>query len=120
VRVFIKEVGFVAGVVARQSHGLVGVRFDLPLSLERDLLIRKLFTAGLDTPNVGASAWSSTREMFKSIWAIRTELPGEAQAASAVVIPMPAGKLPARSLVVAPQPQTRRLADFVKDRQSAA
>jgi cellulose synthase (UDP-forming) len=121
VRVFVKEVGFVAGVVARQSQGLVGVRFDLPLSLERDLLIRKLFTAGLDTPNVGASAWSSTREMFKSIWNIRTEMPSEAPTASVgVVIPMPAGKLPARSLVVAPQPQTRRLADFVKDRQSAA
>jgi hypothetical protein len=59
--------------------------------------------------------------MFKSIWNIRTELPSEAPTASVgVVIPMPAGKLPARSLVVAPQPQTRRLADFVKDRQSAA
>ncbi len=67
VRVFIKEVGFVAGTIVRRSREAVAVHFDLPPSLERDLLIRKLFTAGLDTMEVEASAWSSTRALFKSI-----------------------------------------------------
>ena len=68
VRVFITEVGFVAGTVVRQIGRFLGVKFVLPASMERDLLIRKLFTAGLDTTYVRASGWAVVRAMFQSIW----------------------------------------------------
>ena len=56
---FIVEVGFVAATVVRQAGRLLAVQFDLPPCVERDLLIRKLFTAGLDATTVNASAFSS-------------------------------------------------------------
>ena len=59
-RVFITEVGFVAATVVRQTGQFLAVHFDLPPCVERDLLIRKLFTAGLDATTVNASAFSST------------------------------------------------------------
>jgi hypothetical protein len=37
-----------------------------------DLLIRKLFTAGLDTTHVETSGWRATRDMLKSINATLT------------------------------------------------
>ena len=46
VRVFIAEVGFVAATVVRHRGQFLAVRFNLPPCIERDLLIRKLFTAG--------------------------------------------------------------------------
>ena len=52
----------------------VGIRFDLSASVERDTLIRKLFTGGLNTTNVSISAWSATSAMFQSIWGMRTEM----------------------------------------------
>ena len=120
IRVFIKEVGFVAGTVVRHSQQILAVQFELPLSLERDLLIRKLFTAGLDTVDVDTSAWSSTRAIFKSVWTMRTEQLTEVEAGPVAPVEKLAPKLPARSLVVQPQPSTRRLADFAEGRQKAA
>jgi cellulose synthase (UDP-forming) len=61
VRVFIAEVGFVGATVVRQAGQFLAVRFNLPPSIERDLLIRKLFTAGLDATTVNASAFSPAR-----------------------------------------------------------
>ena len=58
-RVFIAEVGFVAATVVRQAGQFLAVHFDLPPCVERDLLVRKLFTAGLDATTVNASALSS-------------------------------------------------------------
>ena len=68
VRVFIAEVGFVGATVVRQAGQFLAVRFNLPPSIERDLLIRKLFTAGLDATTVNASAFSSFGAMLLSIW----------------------------------------------------
>ncbi len=48
VRVFIAEVEFVAATVVRRTGRLLAVQFDLPPCVERDLLIRKLFTTELD------------------------------------------------------------------------
>jgi PilZ domain-containing protein len=120
VRVFVKEVGFVAGSVVRRSREALAVQFDLPPSLERDLLIRKLFTAGLDTMEVEASAWSSTRALFKSIWTTRTDLANSAQAAAPAPVEKPVHKLPARSLVIEPQFQDRRLEEVASSRQKVA
>ena len=61
--------------MVRQTEHFLGVQFNLAASVERDLLIRKLFTAGLDTTNVSASVWSATGAMFKSIWQVRAETP---------------------------------------------
>ena len=117
VRVFITEVGFVAGTVVRQRGGFLGVQFDLPASVERDLLIRKLFTSGRDTTNVNASVWLATCDMLKSIWGMRTEmLEQAAEETSNVVVAFPIEKLPARSLVVAPQPQRSRFSDLAEQR----
>jgi cellulose synthase (UDP-forming) len=120
VRVFVKEVGFVAGCVVRRSQEAVAVQFELPPSLERDLLIRKLFTAGLDTVEVEASAWSSTRALFTSILTTRTDLASEASAAAPAPVEKPVVKLPARSLVIEPKFQDRRLAEVAGSRRKAA
>jgi cellulose synthase (UDP-forming) len=120
-RVFISEVGFVAGTVVRPNENFLGIHFDLPASVERDLLIRKLFTAGRDTTNVSASAWSVTGAMLKSIWKARAELPTLASEAD-LTKPAAAGteRLPPRSLVVLPTPRTARLSDLIEARRALA
>jgi len=97
VRVFIAEVGFVAATVVRQAGRLLAVRFNLPPCVERDLLIRKLFTAGLDATAVNASAWSSTGAMLASIWSTGTTRPKAEPSGPPVE---PSEKLPAESLVI--------------------
>jgi cellulose synthase (UDP-forming) len=120
-RVFICEVGFVEGKVARDTGHILGVEFNLPASVERDLLIRKLFTAGLDTTRVRASVWSATGAMLKSIWQFRTEMPGlDADNIDDATATPPVAKLPSRSLIIAPQPQATRLLDLVEERRSLA
>jgi cellulose synthase (UDP-forming) len=120
-RVFIPEVGFIAGVVARPTETFIGIQFDLPPSVERDLLIRKLFTAGRDTANVTASAWSATGAMLRSIWDTRAELPTAAQQVETQSGAAPrAERLPACSLVVPPQQQAVRLSDLVEARRAIA
>jgi len=121
VRVFITEVGFIAGTVVRQTGQFLGVQFSLPASVERDLLIRKLYTAGLDAANVTVSGWTATRDMLMSIWAMRTEmLERSANKTSDVIVALPVEKLPAQSLVILPQPQILRLSDFVEKRRTMA
>ncbi len=118
-RVFIAEVGFVAGTAVRPDDEFLGIHFDLPPSVERDLLIRKLFTVGRDTTNVSTSAWSVTGALFRSIWGARTELPAISGEATALA-PVGAERLPQRSLVVLPRPQAARLSDLVEARRSLA
>jgi cellulose synthase (UDP-forming) len=117
-RLFIAEVGFVAATVIRSNDRQVGVQFDLPASSERDLLIRKLFTAGRDTRNDSGSAWSATATMLTSIWKTRTELPPSASPATFATTDVE--RLPARSLVVPPQPQVIRLSDLSEARRGIA
>jgi cellulose synthase (UDP-forming) len=116
-RVFIMEVGFLTGTVARQSDNMLGVSLDLSRSVERDLLIRKLFTAGLDTTSVTTSAWSATGAMLRSIWTIRTPTPAPTPVPASVV---PPEKLPAESLVVPPQLNIPRLHELVEKRRAIA
>jgi cellulose synthase (UDP-forming) len=118
-RVFIAEVGFVSATVVRQSGRFLAVHFDLPPCVERDLLIRKLFTSGLDATTVTASALSSTGAMLMSIWSAGGERLGvEVETATK---PMPtADKLPAESLVVLSRIQPERLAVLAANRSIAA
>ena len=121
VRVFITEVGFVAASVVRQSDRFMAVNFMLPASLERDLLIRKLFTAGLDINEMKVSTLSSTAAILKSIWDIRTEMPDLLEEDGPdVVVSFPIEKLAARSHVTLPRPRTARLADISAARRNFA
>jgi cellulose synthase (UDP-forming) len=117
IRVFIAEVGFVAGSVARRKDQFIGVEFDLPPGVERDLLIRKLFTAGFDTTKVEASAWSATGAVLGSIWTTRTTRP---RLRSAIPLPPPDKKLPAQSLVIRPHYLPTSLADLSQKRRRIA
>jgi cellulose synthase (UDP-forming) len=110
--------------VVRLTDRFLSVRFDLPACVERDLLIRKLFTGGLDATTVTASAWSATVAMLRSIWSNRTALPTPAPApapTSATEVAMtPPVKLPARSFVMAPQARHARLAELSAERRKLA
>jgi cellulose synthase (UDP-forming) len=117
VRVFIAGVGFVAATVVRQAGRFLAVHFNLPPSVERDLLIRKLFTAGLDATTVTASALSTTGAMLMSIWSTNERrLVVEVEPAPV----LPADKLPAQSLVVLSQKPPKRLAKLAAERSIAA
>jgi cellulose synthase (UDP-forming) len=117
-RVFIAEVGFVSAIVVRQTGRFLAVHFKLPPSVERDLLIRKLFTAGLEATTVNASALSSTGAMLMSIWSASGKRRGvEAETAMPVLA---ADKLAAESLVVFPQQNPKPLADLAAERSIAA
>jgi cellulose synthase (UDP-forming) len=117
VRVFVTEVGFIAATVVRQTSRFLAVRFDLPPSLERDLLIRKLFTAGLNATTVNASAFSSTGALLMSIWATgRRRGSAEPPVAPETI----QEKLPAESVVINPRPVPQHLADVAAQRSVAA
>jgi cellulose synthase (UDP-forming) len=119
--VFITEVGFIAGTVVRPTDNFLGIHFDLPPSIERDLLIRKLFTAGRDTTNVSASALSVTGAMLKSIWEARADSPAIVGEPNSNTLPVTgAEKLAPRSLVIPPQLQKVRLSDLVEARRAFA
>ena len=121
VRVFITEVGFIAGTVVRQRERFLGVKFILPASVERDLLIRKLFTAGLDTTFVQTSGWAVTRAMFQTIWQLRTDmLKRTAEKTADVGVALPIQKLPAQSLAISPRPQIVRLSELGEKRRAIA
>ena len=107
-------------LLARHHLQAVAVQFNLPPSLERDLLIRKLFTAGLDTMEVETSAWSSTRALFTSIVTTRTDHASEVQAAAPAPVEKPVVKLPARSLVIEPLFNDRRWSEVAERRKRAA
>ncbi|HEY3891391.1 MAG TPA: glycosyltransferase [Bradyrhizobium sp.] len=118
-RVFITEVGFVTATVVRQAGQFLAVHFDLPPCVERDLLVRRLFTAGLDATTVHASALSSTAAMLMSIWATGTTRSNLEVLAPA--LPLAAvEKLPAQSLVVPSRPQPKRLGSIAAERKIAA
>ena len=120
VRVFIAEVGFVAAAVVRQNGRRVGVQFNLRASVERDLLIRKLFTGGIDTTNVSVSVRSATLAMLQSIWGRRTEMLDHAAEGLLDVVAIPAKKLPAQTLVILPNRKFLNLSDISKKRRTIA
>jgi PilZ domain-containing protein len=121
IHVLISEVGFVAGVVARETEQISGVQFNLPPSVERDLLIRKLFTAGLDATEVRTSVWSATVAMLKTSWQTFAEGPMPAtQGSSGAVAALSVEKLPPRSLAISPQFQPVHLSNLAEQRRSIA
>jgi cellulose synthase (UDP-forming) len=120
IRLYVTEVGFVAGDVARREDRFVGVQFDLQPSVERDLLIRKLFTAGHNAVAVSGSAWSATRAMFQTIWSHRTVDAIALAAPENVKILESTAKLPAASLMILPRAEKARLAEIGAQRRQLA
>jgi cellulose synthase (UDP-forming) len=118
-RVFIAEVGFVKAAVVRQKGRFLAVHFDLPPSVERDLLIRKLFTAGLDATTVTATALSSTGAMLMSIWSAGTRR-REFEVETTTVSSLGIDKLPAQSLLVISTQRPGHLAKLAVERSIAA
>jgi cellulose synthase (UDP-forming) len=118
VRVFIGEVGFVAATVVRRAGQFLAVRFNLPPCIERDLLVRKLFTAGLDATTVNASAFSSFGAMLLSIWSAGGRSPKVEPLAEPALLT--SAKLPAQSLVVLPHRQLQALEKLAAERSIAA
>jgi cellulose synthase (UDP-forming) len=118
-RVFIAEVGFVSAIVVRQTGRFLAVHFKLPPCVERDLLIRKLFTAGLDATTVKASALSSTGAMLMSIWSANGRRLG-VEAETTMMPVVAADKLAAESLIVVPQQNPKPLAHLAAERAIAA
>lgn len=103
VTVLVREVGFIRGRVARRDGTFLGLEFSLGPSVERDLLVRKLFTSGMVATSIGASAWSVTSAILKSIWtAPSAKLSATADRDSQSDSSASTDKLPASSLVVLP------------------
>jgi cellulose synthase (UDP-forming) len=117
IHLYLKEVGHLPGHVARVTGDNVGIQFDLPQSIERDLLIRKLFTSGLDTTAVTTSMWSVTIGMLKRIWLVNSA--AAPVAATANPLP-PEEKLPAQNLVLAPLANPRKLSTLASERRTEA
>jgi cellulose synthase (UDP-forming) len=105
--------------VVRQAGRFLAVQFELPPCVERDLLIRKLFTSELDATTVTASALSSTGAMLMSIWsASGMRIANESERAVVPVLALE--KLPAQSLVVLARVHPERLAVLAANRSIAA
>ena len=118
VRVFIREVEFVPGRVVRQNDRFLAMQFDLPQSIERDLLISKLFTLGLNTTTDVTPTSPATLAILGSILKVRSPYiraeTGDAAPAA------PAEKLAAESMVLQPSGERRRLAELGAQRRSFA
>lgn len=119
-RLYIAEVGFVAGSVVWNMDRTFGVQFDLPQSIERDLLIRKLFTAGFDTTEESVSAWAGSAAVLKAIWSYRHAAPLLLPAPDAASELDEPAKLPAESLLIPPREERGRLADLGAQRRKLA
>lgn len=120
-QVFMPEVGYISGRIARHSGQLIAIEFDLGPGVERDLLIRKLFTSGLVATTVRASAWSATAAVLKSIWSAPSAAQGAATEGDTVsVLKQLPTKLPAESLVVLPHAEQNLWADLARQRRIVA
>ena len=120
VSVFITEVGFIAGNVVRQHADSLALKFDLPPSVERDLLIRKLLTDGNDTKQVTSSSLAASGAMLTSIWSMRTEMQEQGAATPEAAAAAPVEKLPALSLVIPPKANRQPLSELSESRRALA
>lgn len=120
-KVFITEVGFVPGTVVRTSGELVGIHFDLLPGIERDLLIRRLFTSGDLATNIDVGSWEGTAAVLRSIWATPTHMPLPApEQSGALAAKVAPAKLPAASLVVMPEAGLHDWEEEVAQRREVA
>jgi hypothetical protein len=118
---YVSQVGWLPARVARTNGGMLGLEFQHEGMIERDLLIRKLFTGGQNTAADNASTWSVTLGLLKRIWTadmrVRAAAPAEDVEAPA---PSPLEKLPAQSFVAPPNEKAAELAEALARLDRAA
>ena len=119
-KVFVAEVGFIPAHIARLGQQFLGVRFDFDGGVERDLLIRKLFTSGLVATTVSASAWSATAAILKSVWSSPSAAAQEAEAERDTKDVLASAKLAAQSSVVLPRAALNDWTDLARQRRAVA
>jgi cellulose synthase (UDP-forming) len=116
IRLFVSEVGILSGHVVRRLPGMMGVAFDSITGVERDLLIRKLFTAKKPEVVVPVSAWTVTRAMVTSIWSTPSAArPGDGSEGDGPAVAEK--KLPAETLVVLPRADRARWDQLIAGRR---
>jgi cellulose synthase (UDP-forming) len=116
-RVFLPEVGFVHAAVARSGNGLIGIHFDLSASIERDLLIRKLFTNDMNTLTETKGLFHVSLGLLKSIWTMQNIK--AASQPEAVVEPAEEILSP-RSRVIEPNIEPKKLTKIAEQRRQLA
>lgn len=100
VRVRLRGVGTLDGVVMRGRDDLAGIAFSKADCPTRDRLVIRLFTAGNNTANNRAPLWRATRAMLASIW---TADMTTTAAATSVTLQQPAeARLAKASYVIEP------------------
>lgn len=117
VQAHVADVGVIRCKVTRVHDRVVGLHFDLPPSVERDLLIRKIFTSGHDTTMVTTSAWRATFAMISRIWSVQSNV---SLAMPETESSPPEGRLPAATLVLKPSYAGVQLNELAVQRQSIA
>ncbi len=112
VRLRIRNVGVIEGVVARAGSGMAGIAFTGSDSPARDRLIVRLFTAGLNTTELRPPMWRATRAMLSRIWkadmTVASAKPSEAAESTGPDI-----KLDKMSMVVPPSRDRAELSAMV-------
>ncbi len=103
VETYVSSVGWIPGRIARTAAGLVGVAFDQSASIERDLLVRKLFTGGMNTAADIATTSGVVVGMLKRIWTADMQVKNRVMAVEADgVVTQSIEKLTPRTLVILP------------------
>lgn len=103
VSVRLNRVGRVEGRVVRVWDDRLGVAFDLPESIERDLLIRKIFTSGLDTTTVTVSSLEVVLSLLARIFSLSSDVGRGAETGEMPQAPEPPEeRLPRRTYLLQP------------------
>lgn len=120
VQAYVSQVGWVPAHVARVTPRLLGVEFEHEGLIERDLLIRKLFTGGQNTAADNASTWGVTVALLQRIWNADMRVRSLPAPVAAPEPAPPVDKLPAQTLVLAPSDRVVALAEALQRLDAAA
>lgn len=119
VEALVSAVGWIPARVARVTPSLIGLEFDHQGLVERDLLIRKLFTGGQNTAADTASTWGVTAGLLKRILTADMSVAPHPTAVAAAVALEPE-KLARETLVLAPRARLVTLAEVAARLDRAA
>jgi cellulose synthase (UDP-forming) len=102
VRVRLRGIGSIEGVVARCHGGRIGIAFTAEGSAARDRLIVALFTGGMNSSTVHVPLWQATRAMLARILTADMRLPGQPPGSAALRPALRDDRLPKQTLVLLP------------------
>jgi cellulose synthase (UDP-forming) len=108
VRVRLRGVGSLDGVVARCADGLIGIAFQHANSPARDRLIVRLFTRSMNSKRLSIALWPATRALLQRIFTANLQLP--ATALHAQPAPLPDDRRLERCTLVLPPARPAALA----------